>query len=165
MDAQFILDAIRRAHPDAAVVPEVVIHDHLWDERRAEAKPIRRIDALMVRSLQRTAIEVKVSLADWKRDTYRKRAPWVAVVNRFVFAVPKSLHDQIGGNYGMHQLDTWDCGVWTVDENGRVEVVKKAKVRPHPEPLPQQVVQTLAFRAARAALTEKGDDRATHGER
>ena len=102
-----------------------------------------------LRSLQRTAIEVKVTLADWKRDTYRKRAPWAAVTNRFVFAVPKALHDQIGGNYGSYDLDTWDCGVWTIDESGRVEVAKAAKVRPHPEPLPQQVIQALAFRAAR----------------
>ena len=148
MDAAFIIDAIRRANPDAAIVSEVVIHDHLWDERRVDSAPTRRIDALMFRSLQRTAIEVKVTLADWKRDTYRKRAPWTAVTNRFVFAVPKSLHDQIEGNYGSHSLDTWDCGVWTVDESGRVAVAKKAKVRPHPEPLPQQVVQSLAFRAA-----------------
>jgi hypothetical protein len=146
--ARFVLDAVRRAHSDAAIVPEVVINDHLWDERLAESAPTRRIDALMFKTLQRTAIEVKVTLADWKRDTYRKRAPWAAVTHRFVYVVPKALHDQIGGNYGTHNLDTWDCGVWTVDEDGRVEVVKKARVRPHPEPLPQQVVQTLAYRAA-----------------
>jgi hypothetical protein len=154
MDAKFVLDAIRRAHLDAAVVPEVVIGDHLWDERTAESKPTRRIDALMFKSLQRTAIEVKVTLADWKRDTYRKRAPWAAVTHRFVYAVPKELHEKIGGNYRLHQLDTWDCGVWTVDEDGRVSVVKKARVRPHPEPLPQQVVQSLAFRAMKAGFSE-----------
>jgi len=147
MDAAFILDSIRAANADAAIVAEVVISDHLWDER-IESKPTRRIDALMFRSLQRTAIEVKVSLPDWKRDTYRKRAPWAAVTNRFVFAVPKSLYDQVAGMYGTHNLDVWDCGVWTVDESGRVEVAKKARVRPHPEPLPQHVVQAIAFRAA-----------------
>ena len=156
MDAAFILDSIRAANADAAIVSEVVIHDHLWDERLGESAPTRRIDALMFRSLQRTAIEVKVSLADWKRDSYRKRAPWAAVTNRFVFAVPKSLHDQIGGMYGTHDLDVWDCGVWTVDDSGRVEVAKKARVRPHPEPLPQQVVQALAFRATvRTAHTNR----------
>lgn len=154
MNAEFILDAIRAHHADAAIVSEMVIGDHLWDERLAESKPTRRIDALMFRSFQRTAIEVKVTLADWKRDSYRKRAPWAAVTNRFVFAVPKSLADQVGGNYGAHDLDTWDCGVWTVDESGRVEVAKPAKVRPHPEPLPQQVIQALAFRAARRAVQE-----------
>lgn len=154
MNARDILDAVRRAHPDAAIVHEVVISDHLWDERRGESTPTRRIDALMFKSLQRTAIEVKVSLADWKRDTYRKRAPWQAVVNRFVYVVPKTLHDVVGGNYGAHNLDTWDCGVWTVDDAGRVAVVKKAKVRPHPEPLPQHVIQAIAYRAA---VTPRGE--------
>lgn len=149
MDAKFVLDAVAAAHRDAAIVREVVISDHLWDERLAESAPTRRIDALMFNSLQRTAIEVKVTLADWKRDSYRKRAPWAAVTNRFVFVVPKELHDKVAGQYGTHNLDVWDCGVWTVDEDGRVQVVKKARVRPHPEPLPQHVVQALAYRAVK----------------
>lgn len=158
MSAREVIDALRAAHRDAAIVTEVVISDHLWDERIAESTPTRRIDALMFRSFQRTAIEVKVTLADWKRDTYRKRAPWQAVVNRFAYVVPKALHDQVAGQYGTHDLDVWDCGVWTVDETGKVEVVKKAKVRPHPEPLPQQVVQALAFRAA-GVVGQEGEKR------
>lgn len=153
MNAAFVLEAIRAAHRDAAIVHEVVIGDHLWDERLAESKPTRRIDALMFSSFQRTAIEIKVTLADWKRDSYRKRAPWQAIVHRFVYVVPKALYEQIGGNFGTHYLDVWDCGVWTVDEDGKVAVVKKAKVRPHPEPLPQQVVQALAYRAAKQPAT------------
>lgn len=158
MNAREVVEALRAANRDAAIVTEVVISDHLWDERIGESTPTRRIDALMFRSLQRTAIEVKVTLADWKRDTYRKRAPWQAVVNRFVYVVPKSLHDRVAGQYGTHDLDVWDCGVWTVDEDGRVEVVKKAKVRPHPEPLPQHVVQALAFRAT-GVVGQEGEKR------
>lgn len=134
---------------------EVVIKDYLWDERTAESAPTRRIDGLMFDGLQRTAIEVKVSLADWKRDHYRKRAPWMAVTHRFVYAVPAELYDGIGGNYGTHRLDVWNCGVWTVDEIGRVKVVKKAQVRPAPEPLPQHVVQALAYRAAKTGVADQ----------
>lgn len=161
MNAADILAAIRKAHPGAAVVHEVVIHDHLWDERRAESRPVRRIDALMFASLQRTAIEIKTSLADWRRDTYQKRAPWEAVTHRFVYAVPEALLDSIGNDFYAAGVDPFGCGIWTVSESGKLSVARKAKVRPHPEPLPQQVVQSLAYRAARTLPQEssEGGDR------
>ena len=149
MDSKFILSAIRAKYPQAAIVHEVVIHDPLWTERALESRPTRRIDALMFESLERTAIEIKVTMADWKRDTYYKRAPWANVTNRFVYAVPKSLYLSFDGNFGIARLEVSDCGVWTVDEDGGVAVVKKANIRKHPEPLPQQVVQSLAYRASR----------------
>lgn len=148
MDAAFILDSIRAAHPDAAFVPEVVIHDWLWEEREGTSRPTRRIDALMFKTLQRTAIEIKTTLADWKRDTYAKRAPWADVTHRFVYVIPESLHEKVAGMYGTHNLHVGGCGVWTVGDTGRVAVVRKAVVRPHPEALPQHVVQAIAFRAA-----------------
>lgn len=141
MDAKFILQAVRNKYAQAAIVHEVVIHDGLWDERAADSKPTRRIDALMFQSLERTGIEIKVSRADFARDTWQKRAPWINVTNRFVYVIPEDL-DWLG-------LDTYGCGVWTVDEFGRVQIVKKAPVRKYPEPLPQQVVQSLAYRASR----------------
>lgn len=151
MSAALILQAIREKHPQAAVVHEVVLNDNLWDERRGESKPQRRIDALMFESFQRTAIEIKVSPDDLARDTYAKRAPWVAVTHRFVYAMPESMFAQLdrrlGGNY-----DIWNCGVWTVDDHGNVRVARKAVVNRHPEPLPQQVVQALAYRAARKVV-------------
>ncbi|PNW10658.1 hypothetical protein C1632_02545 [Microbacterium testaceum] len=143
-----ILTALRAAHSDAAFVPEVEIRDNLWEERDGASRPTRRIDALMFKTLQRTAIEIKVTLADWKRDTYAKRAPWENVTHRFVYVIPQELHDKVGGMYGTHNLNIYGCGVWVVSESGRVSVVRKAVVRPHPEALPQHVVQTLAFRAA-----------------
>lgn len=149
MDAKFIMAALRAHHSNAAIVEEVVIKDHLWDERTAEGTPSRRIDALMFDGLQRTAIEVKVTLADWKRDHYRKRAPWMAVTNRFVYAVPLSLYETVADRFGPLSIDVWNCGIWAVDDAGRVKAVRKAQVRPTPEPLPQHVVQALAYRAAK----------------
>ena len=148
MDSKFILDALRKHHSTAAIVHEVVLNDYLWEERDGESRPFRRIDALMFDSFQRTAIEIKVSKADWKRDTFQKRAPWANIVHRFVYAVPKSLADEVGGMYGTYGLSIHGCGVWTVDERGKVEVYKKATVKHYPESLPQQVVQALAYRAA-----------------
>jgi hypothetical protein len=152
VNASDVLAAIRAANPGQAIVHEVVIHDSLWSERDGLSKPIRRIDALMFHSLQRTAIEIKVSKADLIRDTYRKRAPWAAVTHRFIYAMPLELFESIT-NWGQLYTDTgfdiYGCGVWTVDEAGRVKTARKAIVNHHPEPLPQQVVQSLAYRAAK----------------
>lgn len=149
MDSSFILDAIRNAHPRAAIVPEAVISDNLWDERTGVSKPSRRIDALMFSSLQRTAIEIKISKADLLRDTYMKRAPWMAVTHRFVYAMPRSLYESLGP---LGNIDIWNCGIWTVDDGGRVATARRAVVNHHPEPLPLLTVQALAYRAARMAV-------------
>jgi hypothetical protein len=152
MKAIDVLAAIRRAHSRAAIVHEVVIHDGLWEERAGASKPTRRIDALMFDSLQRTAIEIKVSKADLVRDNWQKRAPWIAVTHRFVYAMPADLYDTLPSPselYTQYGFDLYGCGVWRVTEDGGVSVARKAKVNPHPEPLPQQVIQSLAYRAAR----------------
>ena len=159
MKSADILAAIRAAYPRQAVVHEVVIHDSLWDERSAQSKPIRRIDALMFDSLQRTAIEIKVSKADLKRDTWQKRAPWSAVTHRFVYAMPVELFESItswGALSSEIGFDIYGCGIWTVDAAGRVKVARKAVVNQHPEPLPQQVIQSLAYRAAAAREVVNG---------
>jgi len=145
MDAKFILDAIRRKYPDAAIVPEVTMDDPAYwagGEKLTGEKltPYRRIDALMFESLVRTAIEIKVTKADFNRDTWAKRRPWFQVVHRFVYVAPAEL-----GLMSPH-----NCGMWWVHEDGRITVAKKAKVSHTPEPLPQQVVQGLAYRAAKA---------------
>lgn len=149
--AAFILDAIRAHHRDAAIVPELTIEDFDLpdsDEVRENLftrtpppeghKYTRRIDALMFQSLIRTAIEIKVTRADFMRDTYWKRRAWQSVTHRFVYAVP-------------HDLDVMaphGCGLWRVDERGAITVAKKAIVSKTPDPLPQTVVQRIAYRAA-----------------
>lgn len=138
-----VLDALRRKHWRAALVPEVTISDRWADAYMVEdhALPVyhRRIDALMFESRIRTAIEIKVTRADAKRETYRKVWPWRQVVHRFYYAVPAGLIERppIGG-----------CGLWWVHDGGRIEVRAKAVINRTPEPLPQQVVQSLAYRAA-----------------
>jgi hypothetical protein len=150
MDAQFILDAIRSAYPDAALVPEVQISDDYWiDYHGIDTAPAtRRIDALLWQARQITAIEVKVSVADFDRDTWLKRLPWQRVAHRFVYAVPAGLLDG-------RRVVPAGCGLWEVRPSGGVRVVQRAKVNNAPEPLPLSVVQGLAYRAARLATPDR----------
>jgi hypothetical protein len=144
LKADDVLEALRRHHSTAAIVPEVVISDDDWVETWAPGQifgSVRRIDGLMFSSYQRTAIEIKVSKADFNREDDRKRRPWQRVVHRFVYAAPRGLLTYRDIPYG--------CGLWEVDDTGRVTVAKKSKINQHPEHLPQQVVQALAYRAAK----------------
>lgn len=150
MRAEFILQAIRAAYPSTAIIPELTIEDfdladsgeptehaYMHTARPDGHKYGRRIDALMFDSLVRTAIEIKVSRADFMRDTYWKRRAWLKVTHRFVYVVP-------------HDLDVMSphpCGLWKVDENGKITIAKKAIVSKTPDPLPQTVVQRIAYRA------------------
>lgn len=147
MDEKFILDAICQKYPTAAIVPEISIEDPYWHDwaqgrerqfQETGMKPYRRIDALMVQTFERTAIEIKVSKADFNNDTLEKRRPWQRVVHRFIYAVP-------------HDLDVMSphgCGLWLVHPDGSITVKKRAIIRKHPEQLPQDVIQRLAYRAA-----------------
>lgn len=163
MDAAFILEAIRATYPSTAIVPELTIEDTDLPDSGAEVEHMvmpgqpapdghkysRRIDALMFDSLVRTAIEIKVSRADFMRDTYWKRRAWQNVTHRFVYAVP-------------HDLDVMTphgCGLWKVDESGRILVAKKAIVSKVPESLPQAVVQRIAYRASRVARVPVGEEK------
>lgn len=151
MTAEDILRAIKRKHSGTAIVPELSIEDFDLpdsDEQTTSLdmsmagtpeghKYIRRIDALMFDSLVRTAIEIKVTKEDFYRDTYWKRRAWQNVTHRFVYAVP-------------HYLDVMSphgCALWKVQEDGSIKVVKKAIVNNTPDPLPQTVIQRLAYRA------------------
>lgn len=161
MDAAFILEAIRSAYSSTAIVPELTIEDIDLPDSGAETEHMfmpgrpapdghkysRRIDALMFDSLVRTAIEIKVSRADFMRDTYWKRRAWQKVTHRFIYAVP-------------HDLDVMSphgCGLWKVDESGHITVVKKAILSKVPDPLPQAVVQRIAYRASRTAMVPVGE--------
>lgn len=63
--------------------------------RAMEAPTVRRIDFLLMRISRRSmprheriALEVKVTRADFKRDTAEKRAAWFAVSDRFAYVAP-----------------------------------------------------------------------------
>lgn len=152
MDATFILDTIRLKYPKAAIVPELSINDPSWHDWKDQLpledllkmKPYRRIDALMMQTFERTAIEIKISKADFNNDSYHKRRPWQRVTHRFIYAVP-------------HDLDVMSphgCGLWKIHEDGSIEIVKKAIIQKHPEPLPQDVIQRLMYRAAGTPFSE-----------
>lgn len=137
-----VLAALKRHHHTAALVPELVIRDDypMWAELDSgHGQPYtRRIDALMFDNLERTAIEIKISKADAARDTYQKVQPWRRVVHRFVYAVPAGL---------IEHPPVYGCGLWWVHPDGRIEVRRQSRVTKTPEPLPQHVVQALAYRA------------------
>jgi len=148
MNAHEVVRAIRAAHPKSALVPEVVISVPDWRDDPARMVPERRIDALMFASLQRTAIEVKISRADMRREHGYKTIPWQRVTHRFVYAVPAGL---IQPDEVFEMTGVYAAGLWWVHDDGRVEVVLRAKINAHPEPLPQHVVQALAYRASKSA--------------
>lgn len=166
MKAKEVLEAIRLKYRDKAIVPEVVIgvddvtmHDsrdaHLADPENVAREPyIRRIDALMFDGAQRTAIEVKVSKADLKRETYSKVAPWKRVTHRFVYAMPYDMIDL----HAMYEYPSalYGAGIWWVHDDGRIEVARKAIINKYPEPLPQHVITALAYRATPKSFIKKG---------
>lgn len=107
------------------------------------APAYRRIDALMFGSLtkhgdyQRTAVEIKVSRSDFKRETEEKRAPWLRVVHRFVYLVPEGL---IRAEEVPEGLGLWE---WT----GRsIRSIKRCTINHHPDQLPESFTRSLVFR-------------------
>lgn len=149
-----ILEALRLHYDKAAIVPELVLNDEAWLEHWKQDVPTtstRRIDALMIQAHQRTAIEIKVSAQDFKRDTWQKRRPWARLVHRYVYVTPYGLDFPPFAQDGSH---FHGCGLWWVDESGKVTVKKKAIIQPYPEQLPNQVIQNLAYRAANNSRTD-----------
>lgn len=166
MKAADVLAAIHRHHDGAAIVHEVVLNDRKTVEAfcgfgssRLGADDLfyRRIDALMVKSGQRTAIEVKVSRADYARETERKRAVWQAICHRFVYAVPAGLLTPEEVPDGI--------GLWEVyDSAPYVRVAKRAKVHSGPDPIPDQLFVAMCYRAMRNQRAVTEDARGTGKE-
>ena len=152
MSARDVLDALEKAWKESALVRELTITDtrELYrelekDERHGPLK--RRIDALMFSpDGMRTAIEVKVDVADAGRESWAKIRPWMMVAHRFVYAVPAGLIDKppVGA-------DQRSSLVW-VYPDGRVEWKRKCKINHSPEALPQLTVFNLAWRAAKGEV-------------
>lgn len=156
--ASQILDALRAKYPRNAIVPELTITDR-WSREQPGLATVygRRIDALMFDGGQRTAVEIKVSKADARRETWHKTAPWRNITHRFIYVTTPDIEfNDIGTPE--HQPN-WDCGHWVVHPDGKVEVKRKAKINKYPEPLPNDVILRLAYRAS------KGAARQTEGEK
>jgi hypothetical protein len=162
LNAAEILDAVARKHSDCALIREVLVTDPEADRfaaadawsaagrpgRMPRFEPTaRRIDGLLFDGGQsRTALEVKISRSDYLRETDAKRRMWRAITNRFVYVTPTGL---------LRAEEIPDgCGLWEVDDNGRVSIVRRARVNKSPEPIPHQVLVAIAYRlktAERAA--------------
>lgn len=167
MDSDFIVSAVRRKHsPRTIFLPEVTLEDEYYDmlarndwvERYglpdsdrittlehdpeysfANGSRYRRIDLLGLDSQhQWTAVEIKVSRADFARETYEKRHPWITKTHRFIYAVPEGLivPDEIPNG----------CGLWTVTETGQVKVAKRARVNRSRQEFPETFLRTLFWR-------------------
>lgn len=127
-----------------------------WDYRTST--PQRRIDALVLASTGITAVEIKVSRADFRRETEQKRRAWRAVTNRFVYLTPVGLllPSEIPTGCGLWEFDpdTVGRGSW---QHG-IKAAKKATVAKEPNPLPFQITRALAYRVSRAeAASEKAN--------
>jgi hypothetical protein len=104
-----------------------------------DAKPARRIDFVIFESKTITAVEMKISKNDFKRDTEQKRRPWQKVVNRFVYLTP-------AGMLTPEEIPD-GCGLWEMQPDGTILSVKNARMNKNPEPFPQSMVKYLAWRA------------------
>lgn len=122
-----------------------------YDPRKSPT--VRRIDALMVGGMdsygeyQKTAVEIKVSRADFKRDTEAKRKPWMNVTNRFVYLVPDGLvtPDEVPAECGL-----WYWKPYVYNSGGSITIAKKAKIRHSVEDFDSYFESYMIGRASRA---------------
>lgn len=105
----------------------------------SESKPVRRIDALLRDTSGYTAIEIKVTRADFRRDTPEKRRAWAAHTRRFIYATPAGLISPSEVPDG--------CGHWEFDGR-RLTVAKKATINKTPLALPRSVFDSMLYRVS-----------------
>lgn len=116
----------------------------------ATAKLSRRIDALIIDGSHLTAVEIKVTRADFRKDTDSKRRAWRNVTHRFVYAAPAGLllPDEIPDGCGLWEYDPAQFNPRRPRQHG-MSVVKNAVRNRNPEPLPRQVFVALAYRVSK----------------
>lgn len=135
MNAKEIIEHLRNHNSGFPLLTEVAI----IDEESPAYRQLRRIDGLLIgKSATRTAIEVKISRADFKRETDEKRRAWIKHTHRFTYACPAGLIQPEEVPKGL--------GLWWVHPNGRIEVVKKCTVNKNPLPMPDHLFATLCYR-------------------
>lgn len=128
------------------------------DPQVLTATSYRRIDALVIDAMgkdggyRRTAVEVKVTRADFFRDTEDKRRPWRDHTHRFYYLTPTGLvqPDEVPLGCGLWEADWYDtqAGERTY---GVVTSRKRAVANAAPLDLySEQFATYLAGRASRA---------------
>lgn len=142
-----------------AVLEQTMLGDFPWQRRVA-----RRIDVLGVRrarnqqrdgDLERLAIEVKVSRADFLSDVARpeKQAPWRAVAHRHAYAAPAGLirPEEIPAGSGLLEVKR---GGYSGSHTVRWAL--RAPFETRPGELPSWLVSTLAHRLSSAEARMRG---------
>lgn len=131
-----------------------------YHRRKMDAPQMRRIDFLLMRTGRRSkplheriALEVKVTRADFKRDTAAKRAAWFAVADRFAYVTPKGLILPSELPEG--------CGLMEYDANAifgsdRLKWTVNAPKKGEPTPFTTQFFAYLMGRASRAEQALRG---------
>lgn len=134
-----------------AVLREVSIDT---DEPTRRRRPhLRRIDILLMRigrnstpRHERIALEIKVSRADFRRDTPEKREPWFRVADRFAYVCPVGMIAKAEVPEG--------CGLLEFDPNtigfSQLRWALPAPRNPNPAAFEPQFTAYLAGRASRA---------------
>jgi hypothetical protein len=97
---------------------------------------------------ERIAVEVKVTRADFKRDTDEKRAAWFGVADRFAYCTPKGLitPEELPPGCGLIEYDP--DAIWIQDAL-KWKVIAPKKSEP-PTPFDTQFFAYLFGRASRA---------------
>lgn len=170
MKSSDIIKAIKYKYsPKAAFVPELTLEDKYYTQTYMRSlpiyreyyarhglldpdyvaddsydmnkgKPSRRIDLLMLHSKKWTAIEIKVSRADFFRDIEEKRRVWQEHTHRFIYATPQGLVTAEEVPEG--------CGLWEVTPRGQVIITKKSRVNKERKEFPESFLSTLFWRLA-----------------
>lgn len=131
-----------------------------YHRRKMDVPTMRRIDFLLMRigrrskpRHERIALEVKVTRADFKRDTAEKRAAWFSVADRFAYVTPKGLIKREELPEG--------CGLMEYDPNAifgsdRLKWTVVAPKKGTPTPFTTQFFAYLMGRASRAEQALRG---------
>lgn len=142
------------------VLREVSIDD-LVQPTRGRKVYRRRIDYLLMRISRRSsprheriALEVKVTRADFKRDTDEKRAAWFAVADRFAYVTPRGLitPEEVPPGCGLIEFDPE--AVFASDTL-KWKVIAPRKAEPA-SPFDTQFFAYLMGRASRAEHALRG---------
>lgn len=141
MNASEVLAAIRASNRGYPLLAELVLNDMQAEWQIEPAQ--RRIDGLLIGPRgQRTAIEVKVTRQDYKRETEAKRRAWQAICHRFVYAVPSGLIQPEEVPDGI--------GLWWITEEGRIETKKRCRINKTPSHVPDHLFAALCWRLENA---------------
>lgn len=143
------------------ILREVSIDDLIQPTRGRKVNR-RRIDYLLMRISRRSvprheriALEVKVTRADFKRDTDEKRAAWFAVADRFAYVTPKGLIkvEELPPGCGLIEFDPDKPHYSSLALKWKVIAPRKDIL---PKPFDTQFFAYLLGRASRAESALRG---------